>query len=92
MLPNTSPREDVARILPLGDGRNFELRGQLRGQVLQAVDGQVDAAFRQGVFDFLGEHALGADLGQRHVGDLVAGSLDDFQLDLVTPSRSKAAM
>ena len=44
---------------------------------------EIDAAFGQRVFDLLGEHALGADLGESDIGDLVAGGLDDLQLDLV---------
>ena len=47
------------------------------------MNGEVDPIFRQRFLNFLGEHALGADLGESDIGDLVAGSLDDFDFDLV---------
>ena len=56
---------------------------KLRRQVLQAMHGQIHPPFGQCLFDLLGEHPLGADLGKGHVGDLVARGLDDLQLDLV---------
>ena len=46
--------------------------------------GEIDAAFEQRFFDLLGEHALGADLGEGDVENLVAGGLDDFQFDFVS--------
>src|ERR1019366_10711587 len=51
---------------------------------LQTVDGEIDAVFDEGFFDFLGKHALGANHGQSDIGDFVAGRLDDFQLNRVT--------
>jgi hypothetical protein len=48
------------------------------------VNGEIDAVFKEGFFNFLRKHALGANLGQSNVGDLVAGRLDDFQLHRVT--------
>ncbi len=69
----------VARIFAGRNGGNFEIGGQLRGQILQAVHGEVNPVFDQGFFDFLGEHALGADFRQRHVGDFIARSLDDLE-------------
>ena len=50
------------------------------------MNGEIDAIFGEGLFNFLGEHALGADLGKSDIGDLVAGGLDDFDLDVV-PAR-----
>ena len=38
---------------------------------------------RQRFLNLLGEHALGADLGESDIGDSVAGRLDDFNFDLV---------
>ena len=77
----------VARIFALGNGGQHQALGQFGGQVLQAVHGQIGAAIEQRLFDFLGEESLGADLGQRHVGDLVAGGLDDFDAALVAALR-----
>ena len=68
----------VARIFALGNGRQHQARGQFGGQIFQAVDRQVGAAVEQRFFDFLGEKAFAADLGEGDVGDLVAGGLDDF--------------
>ena len=70
------------------DGGEHQAVGQLGGQILQAVHGEIGAAVEQRLFDFLGEQALGADLGQRHVGDLVAGGLDDLDAALV-PERGE---
>jgi hypothetical protein len=44
------------------------------------VHGDVDPAVEQGIVDLLGEQALAADIGQGHVEDLVAGGLDDDDL------------
>ena len=76
-------RELVARVRALHDSRQFELVGQLRRHILHAVHGQIDMPGRQSLLDLLGEHTLGSHLGQGHVGDLVAGSLDDFDFHSV---------
>ena len=47
------------------------------------MNGEIDSSGSKGFFDFLGEHALGADLGEGDIGDLVACGVDDFDLDLV---------
>ncbi len=52
--------------------------GQFGGHVLETVHGHIDATVEQRLLDFLGEQSLAADFGQRDVGDLVAGGLDDF--------------
>ena len=71
--------KNVARIFAGGDRGNFEIGGQLRWQIFQAVHREIDTVFDQRFFDFLGEHPLGADFGQRNVGDFIAGGLDDLQ-------------
>src|SRR5664279_1349098 len=76
-------QKHVARIDPRGDGNHFESGRQLGRQVFEAVHSEINPAFGQGVFDLLGEHAFGADLGQCYLRDLVAGGLDDLELDLV---------
>src|SRR4051812_28152592 len=45
---------------------------------------QVHAPFEQRLFNLLGEHALGADLSQRDVEDLVASGLNDFDFNFTT--------
>jgi hypothetical protein len=52
---------------------------------------KVDAPVRQCLFNFFGEHALGSNFGERHIGDLVAGGLDDFNLDLMAMFTQKSA-
>ena len=47
------------------------------------MHGEIDSAGGEGFFDFFGEHALGADLGERDVGDFVASGMDDFDFDFV---------
>ena len=79
MLGELHRTKNVAWIFAGGDGGNFEIGGQFGGQIFQAVHGEVDTVFDQGFFDFLGEHALGADFRQRHVGDFIAGGLDDLE-------------
>src|SRR5580693_3219932 len=81
----------VARILPGGHGRNLKTLGKLGGKVFQTMYCKVDASLGQGLFDLLGEHALGANLGEGNIGDLVAGGLDDFQFDFVTPFAQQGA-
>ena len=44
---------------------------------------EIDPLLRQRFLDFLGEHALGADLGESDIGDPVAGGLDDFNFDVM---------
>ena len=75
--------EGVARVLPFGDGGDFESRGKFGGQVFQRMHGEIDASGGEGFFDFFGEHALGADHGEGDVGDFVAGGVDDFDFDFV---------
>ena len=38
----------------------------------------------EGIFDFLGEHALGADLGECDFLEAIAGGFDDLDFDFVT--------
>ena len=73
----------VARVFALRNGRQHQAFGQFGRQIFQAVDRQIGAAVEQRFLDLLGEQALVADLGQRHVGDLVAGGLDDLDAALV---------
>ena len=47
------------------------------------MDSEIDAVGSEGFFDLFREHALGSNHGQRDVGNLVAGGVDDFDLDLV---------
>src|SRR5215510_4056625 len=45
---------------------------------------QIHPAFGQSLFNLLREHALGADFRERDIENLVAGRLDDFELDFMS--------
>ena len=75
--------KDIARIDTLGCGGETKGRGKFCGQILERVNGKIDAAFEEGVLDFLGEHSLGADFRERDIGDPVARSVYDFDLNVV---------
>jgi len=47
------------------------------------VDGKIDAAVGQCLLNFFGEHSLRAHLRERDLGDLVAGGVNDLDLDFV---------
>jgi hypothetical protein len=72
--------KNVARIFARGDGGNFEIDAQFRGQIFQAVHGKVNTVFGEGFFDFLREHALGANFGERNIRDFIARRLDNLKL------------
>ena len=83
----------VPRILARQHAADLEPVRQDRRHVLAAVDGEVDLAGEQRVFDFLHEQPLAADLRERRLGQPVAGRLDDDDLALRCRrvSRSSAA-
>src|SRR5258708_23587799 len=66
--------EAVADVLAAKDGGKGKPRRDFGGNVLDAVNGDVDGFFHQRVFEFLDENAFAADLGQGGLGDLVANS------------------
>src|SRR5580704_3975056 len=73
----------IAGILSRSNCGYVETRGNFGGEIFQTMHREIDTSLRQGLFDLLGEHSLGADLGEGNVGDLVASGLDDFELDFV---------
>ena len=72
----------LARVRALGDGAQRQALVQIGGQILEAMNRQVDLAAQQRLFDLFRENAFQpgrrADLGQRHIRDLVARRLNDF--------------
>jgi hypothetical protein len=85
--------EDVACIGALRNGGEDEPRVELGGQVLERVDGEVDAALGERVFDLLDEDSLAVRRrGERWerscfgpigvLGHAVAGGADDLDHDL----------
>ena len=77
--------EHIARVLAFGDGGEDEICvvHQRHGDrdVLEGVDGEVDFAVEQGLFEFLGEESFAAEFVEGFFGDLVAGGFEDDQLD-----------
>jgi hypothetical protein len=63
--------EHVAGVLPLREGQDLQALGQFGGDVLGAVDGQVDGAVEEGLLDLLDEEAPIADAGEGRIQDLV---------------------
>src|SRR5208283_2001824 len=80
--------ESVAGVFTFRDGGDLKSRSKLGGQVLQRMHGEINTSGGEGLLDFFRENslaksALRADLGQGDVGDLVAGSVNDFDLNFV---------
>ena len=75
--------ECVAWVNPGRRSGKGEWLGEFGGEVFEGVDGEVDASFGEGFFDFLGEHALGADLGEGDFLKAVAGGFNDFDIDFM---------
>ena len=76
--PELAADDGVEGVGPFGDGSDYEAFGKLGGEVLQAVNREVNATVEQGVFNFFGEQALTAHFGKRDVKDLVSTGVDDF--------------
>ena len=88
--PVTFADEDVAGVGALRDGGEDEARIEFGGQVLERMNGEVDAALGERVFDLLDEDSFAARSGASAgaigaVGLLhaVAGGADDLDLDRV---------
>src|SRR5690348_120979 len=78
--------EGIPRILPLGDRSNLKSLGKFGRQVFQRMHSQIDAPLRQRLLDLFGEHSLGSDLGERNIGDFIAGCVNDLDLDFMSAS------
>ena len=85
-LPQALAHHHVVGELALRRGGDGQAFGKLGGQVFQAMNGQIDGAIEQRLFDLFGEEAFGADAVERNVRDAVAGGLDD--LDRGTQGRA----
>ncbi len=78
-------KENVGGVRALEHGGELEAGRHVAGQVLQAVDGDVDRAGEQRVFELLGEEAFAAGFAaaqEREVELLVAARDEDFHLTL----------
>ena len=74
--------------LAFRDRRDFKSRWQLSRQVFQRMHGEINSPGGQGFFNLFGEHPLGANHRERNISNLVAGSMDDFNLNFV-PARAQ---
>ena len=88
--PELFANEGIAGVGAGGDGGKSKARVERGGEVFERVDGDVDAAVEEGVFDFLDEDALGVEWGavveggggdEAGVLHAVAGGADDLDLD-----------
>src|SRR5260370_384211 len=82
--------EAISDVFAAENGRKGQARVDFGGNVLDAVNGNVDRFIHQGVFEFLDENAFAADLGERGVGELIAGSLDDDDFSFDTGGGKEA--
>ena len=74
------------QVIDLGsgeDGSKDKTGGNLHGKVFEAVDGKIDLAAQESLFELLREEsrALSSRLMERQGCPGVAGSGDDLQLD-----------
>ena len=69
--------------MPFGDGGDFETGRKFRRQIFQRMHGKIDTPRGERLFNLLGEHSFGTDLGERDIGDFVAGGVDDFDFNFV---------
>ena len=76
-----SADKDIADRLALGYCRQHQSGNRLGGKILQAVYGQVDAALKQGVLDFLGEYALTAECPDRTALSSIPRGRDRHKFD-----------
>ena len=90
--PEALAYEGIASVGSRGDGGESETRIELRGEIFERVDGNVNAVGGEGVFDLLDEDSFCIDWGaivegggsaEGGVLHAVAGGADDFDGDLV---------
>ena len=77
---------DIAGVFPLRDGGGDQIglidQRHGDGDILEAVDSEIDFVSEEGLFEFLGEEAFAAGFVERAVGDAVAGGFDGDEFDL----------
>ena len=84
--------EGVAGVGAQRNGAENEALGHVGGEILDAVNGDVDVREQQGALDLLDEEAFTADGGERAVEDAVALSGDGDELDLEAGVRVDEAL
>src|SRR5262245_3560874 len=66
----------VSRIFALRNRTEIDSNGELKGNILHAMNGKIDPTVEECFVDFLGEKTLATDLGERHVENLVPSRAD----------------
>lgn len=73
--------ESVARVLTRKAAGNDKAIGQPCRHILHRVNGKVDGACQQGLFDFFGEKPLPPHIGKGAIENFVAGRSDNLDFD-----------
>ena len=80
---------DIACVGALGDSGERELWSELRGEIFERVDGEVDAILFERLFDFLDEDSLAVEVRRGNKACLlhvIASGADNFDLSGVALS------
>ncbi len=80
----------IAWILALENGADIQAIGQHRRHVFAAVNGEIDVAAEKGLFNFLDEQPLAADVRQRRFLQPISRGLDDDDLRSLSICRGQA--
>src|SRR5690606_6165055 len=79
--PRRHRQKSVADVLALEKGRQLHAGCEAGRYILARMHADIDAAGQEGLVDFLGEHSLAADIGQRGVLGLAAIAAGGKDLD-----------
>src|SRR5688572_23697950 len=71
---STIGHEGISRVFPFGYRTKIDSFGELEGNILHAVNGDVDASRNQGFIEFLRKKPLASDFCKRHIENSVPGS------------------
>ena len=73
--------QGIGGVFPFGDAPEHQSLGQVGGEVLEGVDGNVSPSDQHLCFQFFGEQPLITDLGQGHIKDFVSLGRHRFNAD-----------
>ena len=76
--------ERISRVFARWNSRNLEFRRKFGWQVFKAMYSQIYTSIRERLLNFLCEHSLRTNLRECNVGDLIAGGVNDLNLDFVS--------
>jgi hypothetical protein len=72
--------ERIAGIFTFWDSGKIDSIGKLEGDILETVNGQVDAAVQERFIEFFCEKTFAADFGQRHIENFVSCGFDRHEI------------